>query len=153
MSNVFGKYLRSVRISRNMNQTQVAQAVGKSTAYICDLEKGRRGIPGKMNPLLLIKLADFLNVPVSEILARAGLIDKELEAKFGQYFRILRSKMRAQRVGECIKGCKEDIELLKNVTLQDVRGPDGVGVTKTTGRDVVNSLELRILALEQTLIH
>jgi transcriptional regulator with XRE-family HTH domain len=153
MTNIFGKYLRSIRISRNMNQTQVAQAVGKSTAYICDLEKGRRGIHGKMNPLLLIQLADFLNVPVSEVLARAGLIDKELEAKYGQYFRILRSKMRAQRVGECIKGCKDDIELLKNVTLQDVRGPGSVGGQVTTGREIVNSLELRILALEQTLTH
>ena len=139
--NTFGRYLKRVRVARHLKQKDVGAAIGKSTAYICDLEKGRRGVVGSINPLILIQLADYLNVPVSEILYRAGVIDKELEARYGQYYKILRSKIRAQRVGKCLESCKNDVERL-------------IIVTNGTGGEVgelLNVLQSRILELDSAL--
>ena len=41
----FGKYLRDLRETRNLRQSDLANMIGVSTVYICDIEKGRRYPP------------------------------------------------------------------------------------------------------------
>ena len=41
----FGSFLRELRESRNLKQDDLAKAIGVTTVYICDIEKGRRNPP------------------------------------------------------------------------------------------------------------
>lgn len=41
----FGAYLRSLRESRSLRQADLADAVGVSAVYVCDIEKGHRYPP------------------------------------------------------------------------------------------------------------
>jgi transcriptional regulator with XRE-family HTH domain len=136
--NEFGKFLARVRRKRNKTQKEVGLAIGKSTAYVCDIERGRRGAPG---PWTLMQISDYLNIPSTELYVKAGIIDKGIESRYGQYFKILRSKMRAQRVGKVIEGAKNDVEALKTET-------NGVGGEVS---QLVISLQNRILELETVL--
>jgi len=142
MQNEFGSYLRSVRIKRKRKLKEVALAIGKSPGYICDLELGRRGT-SRIDPMLLHTLANFLNVPVNEFLVRAGHIDRKLDAQYGDFYKLMRSKVRAQRVGELISGVKSDINALKTAPNA---GKNGMS-------EVLFSLENHILELESTLTH
>lgn len=47
-----GKLVRQGRLHKDMSQTQVAQAIGTSLGYICDIERGRR--PGTPDVLKAI---------------------------------------------------------------------------------------------------
>jgi transcriptional regulator with XRE-family HTH domain len=142
MQNEFGSYLRSVRNKRGRTLKQVAIAMGKSTGYICDIELGRRGT-ARMDPMFIHRLADYLNFPANELLVRAGLVDRKLDAQYGDYYKIMRSKVRAMRVGELIAAAKSDIIALKSET-------NGV---KNGMSEILFSLENHILELDSTLTH
>jgi transcriptional regulator with XRE-family HTH domain len=142
MTNEFGRYLRNIRKSRGRKLKDVALAVGKTTSYICDLELGRRGT-SRIDPLMIFKMADYLNVPVNEFLVRAGIVDRETHNTYADYTKILRSKLRAQHVGALITAAKNDIKALKNAA-EGVRN----GVP-----EILYSLENHILELDSTLKH
>ena len=139
--NNVGVLLAKVRKKQNRKQKDVAAALNKTVAYICDIEKGRRG--QRMDPLLLMRWADYLNLPITVVLTHAGIIDEEYEAKYGQFLKLLRSKTRAKRVGICIDGARKDLDALKIET----------GILFPTVTDLVKSLELRIVELETTLTY
>lgn len=42
----FGNYLRELREGRFLRQIDLANGIGVSTVYVCDIEKGRRYPPG-----------------------------------------------------------------------------------------------------------
>ena len=65
---VFGEYLRQLRERRSLRQADIAESLGVSSVYVCDIEKGRR------NPPCAEKLA---------ILAqRMGISDEEASLLF-----------------------------------------------------------------------
>lgn len=69
---LFGKYLRELREKKGVTLKEVEQATGLSNAYISQLETGtRRRIPP---PERLNALADYFNVTISELLAKAGYV-------------------------------------------------------------------------------
>ena len=68
MENIFGSRLRELRKSRNMSQTELADALGTSQSTIADYERG------KVFPTVpvIIRIAKFLNVSADYLL---GLTD------------------------------------------------------------------------------
>jgi len=57
--------LKAKRLSKKLTQKQLAQKTGLSQSYINELENGRKSNP---SATVIFKLADALDVPVSEIL-------------------------------------------------------------------------------------
>lgn len=66
----FGKYLKSLREQKSASLLDVERATGISNAYLSQLETGtRKRLP---TPERLRRIADYYNVSVLEILAKAG---------------------------------------------------------------------------------
>ncbi|MDX3109562.1 helix-turn-helix domain-containing protein [Nonomuraea angiospora] len=60
-----GATIRALRNALGWTITELAAAVGKSHAYICNIEAGRKRCPGK----LARQVADALGVPVGAIVS------------------------------------------------------------------------------------
>lgn len=60
--------IREIRESINMAQKELAELVGISCPFLCDLEKNRRGA----KPETYQRIAEALNVSVSELMKKAG---------------------------------------------------------------------------------
>jgi transcriptional regulator with XRE-family HTH domain len=58
-------HLRRVRELAGYTPTALADEIGISLKYLCDLESGHRTL--KRNPTLIKKIAETLNVPISMI--------------------------------------------------------------------------------------
>ena len=41
----FGRYLRDLRTGKDLRQSDLAEVLGVTTVYICDIEKGKRNPP------------------------------------------------------------------------------------------------------------
>lgn len=106
-----GKLIRKVRKKRKLKLKDVAQAINKSPAYICDLEHGRRG--NNINPIIVSQLADYLHIPTSLMFKKAGLIDDEGVIEYNQYLKVTRSKRKARKIAasfEHITGLLHDLK-------------------------------------------
>lgn len=55
--------IKEVRESCSMSQKSLAQAVGISCPFLCDLEKNRRGA----KPDTMLRIANALGVPVADL--------------------------------------------------------------------------------------
>ncbi len=71
--NRFGKYLARLRKKLSLTQAAVGTQIGCSTMYISRLETGHSGAP---NAISLIRLADALDVPLSVLLVKGGMVEK-----------------------------------------------------------------------------
>lgn len=60
--------IREIRESINMAQKELAELVGISCPFLCDLEKNRRGA----KPETYQRIAEALNVSVTELMQKAG---------------------------------------------------------------------------------
>ncbi|MBS5910263.1 MAG: helix-turn-helix domain-containing protein [Paenibacillus macerans] len=69
----FGEYLRSLRKKRGLTLVQLKDATSISQPYLSQMENGLKGIP---SPETLKKLADPLGVSHTELMIRAGHIEK-----------------------------------------------------------------------------
>ena len=74
----FGSYLKQVRKSRGLSLKQVETAAAVSNAYISQIETGRRRPP---HPDILKKLAKVYDVPVRDLLIKAGYLDDDSERR------------------------------------------------------------------------
>jgi transcriptional regulator with XRE-family HTH domain len=72
--NALGTYLHSARKERRLSLKKVERLAGVSNAYLSQLERGRRNPP---HPDILKKLARVYEVPLNELLAAAGYLEKE----------------------------------------------------------------------------
>lgn len=66
---MFGDQLRALRSARGLALVDVATRAQMSASYLSRVERGLRGIPGIAT---LERLAEALDVPISELLAMAG---------------------------------------------------------------------------------
>lgn len=60
--------IRKIREARKLSQKELATLANVSAPYLCDLEKNRRGA----TPETYQRIADALNVDVSELVEKAG---------------------------------------------------------------------------------
>lgn len=60
--------IREIRESLKLAQKDLAEMVGISCPFLCDLEKNRRGA----KPETYQRIAEALNVPVTELMQKAG---------------------------------------------------------------------------------
>jgi len=72
--NDLGNYLLNARKERRLSLKKVEKMAGVSNAYLSQLERGRRNPP---HPDILKKLARVYEVPLNELLAAAGYLEKE----------------------------------------------------------------------------
>ena len=71
----FGEYLKRLRLAKNASQGNLATAIGKTTMYISNIEKGKNNPPDESQ---LQKIADVLNLDEQE---RLNLIDEAAAAR------------------------------------------------------------------------
>ena len=72
---VFGEYLKELREKKGVSLKEVEKAIGASNAYISQLETGtRKKLP---EPERLRAIADYYNVTVEELLAKAGYYEQK----------------------------------------------------------------------------
>ena len=64
----FGEAIRAARIAAGKTQGEVAEHLGHSKSYICDLERDRRG---PLDAERVQSLADFLGVEMETLRAAA----------------------------------------------------------------------------------
>ena len=70
MSTKFGKYIKRLRKDSGLTLRDVERLTGISNPYICQLENGKRGIPGVHT---LEKLSIAYHVSIARLLTEAGI--------------------------------------------------------------------------------
>ena|SRR5690349_19033389 len=124
----FGKILRSYRIKKNLTQQDVGNAIGRTHSFVCELEKGKRG--SKRDPILIVKLSEYLEIPIGLLLDASNLNINENSEEFKKYLKITRNKVKSKRVADGFRSVKELIEgLLAAETLltEDRRAVQKIG--------------------------
>lgn len=61
-----GATIRALREAHGLNITELATAIGKSRAYLSNIEAGRK----EASPVVCRSIADFLAIPLAAITAR-----------------------------------------------------------------------------------
>lgn len=80
MDNVFGSYLRKLRLKKKVTLRQLAEHLGCSEPYLSDVEYGRRR---PLTDQRIYQAASFLRVPLHELRLKAAMTrgDFKLPAK------------------------------------------------------------------------
>ena len=60
--------IKEIREMRRVSQSELARNAGVSQPFLCDLENNRRGA----KPETYQRIADVLEVPVNELIEKAG---------------------------------------------------------------------------------
>lgn len=68
----FGTLLRQLREEKSLRQVDVANAIGVSTVYICDIEKDRRNPPGYKKLQLIAEKLELTEEKTAELFDLAG---------------------------------------------------------------------------------
>lgn len=68
----FGSYLRQLREQRSLRQTDIAEILGVSAVYICDIEKGRRNPLDHNKIAILARRMEMSEDEVSQLFDLAG---------------------------------------------------------------------------------
>jgi transcriptional regulator with XRE-family HTH domain len=82
-----GEHLRRIRESRNLSLRQAAKRAGISSAYLSQLEMGKRGKRKKNDeyfgphPQILKKLAELYHISPSDLFARAGYLGDDAQTE------------------------------------------------------------------------
>lgn len=105
--------------------------MNKSAAYVCDIEKGRRG--QHINPLLLVKLSEILDVPLSTLLRQANIEIDENSQKYRALLRMTRNKRRSARIVTALETCYSHAKALISETKTDV-------LAQATAKSLMDSL-------------
>lgn len=71
LNNLFGRYIAAARKRIGYNQTELASILGVTSNYLSKIETGQKGVP---NAYILIKMADFLNVKLSNFMVAGGIM-------------------------------------------------------------------------------
>ncbi len=69
----FGSYLRQLREQRSLRQTDIAEILGVSAVYICDIEKGRRNPLDHNKIAILARRMEMSEDEVSQLFDLAGV--------------------------------------------------------------------------------
>lgn len=109
----FGKYLRDLRLAKDMSQRELATKVGRDFTYISKIENDVMDPPSEET---LIKIAEALGVNSDELILAAKKLPKELENEIiqnqdiSQFLRSVKSKdiSLAQEKWEKIKKSLEE---------------------------------------------
>lgn len=78
-----GEYLRSIREGRNLSLREACKGAGISSAYLSQLEGGKRGKRKSEDehfgphPQILKRLANVYHVPASDLMRRAGYLEDD----------------------------------------------------------------------------
>ena len=78
----FGSYIRSVRLSLNIGQRELAEKIGIAPSYLNDIEKEKRSSP-KSN--IIKKIAKELNININVLFDLAGLSKNSLAPDILEY--------------------------------------------------------------------
>jgi len=107
----FGAWVRKMRKKRKYTLRQLAAAVGYSTGWVCEFEKGRRGVR-MSDPLFFMKLADYLQIPLDNVLTAAQLPKRVYEEKYVRVYQQIRNKTKATLIVESITEIEKNISQL-----------------------------------------
>lgn len=69
---LFGEYLRELRGRKSLRQTDIAESLGISTVYVCDIEKGRRNPPSSEKLDILVQRMSLTDKEASLLFDLAG---------------------------------------------------------------------------------
>ena len=72
-----GAYLAQTRRERGHTLRDIADALGRSTQWVSDVEHGRRG--SRMDPVLALLWAEYLNIDAQPVLDSIGLLGERRE--------------------------------------------------------------------------
>lgn len=138
MANELGILIRKARKARGLKLRHVADAVGRGPSFVCDIEHGRRGF--NLSPTMAVKLAEYLNIPVSRLFEASGIVrTPELEV-YEKYLDVFRNQTRAIRCGESIISIRSAAKALRR------QYPKG-----SSGRELLDTLDSSIAELETVL--
>ena len=127
-----GKFIRRIRKHRKLKQTDLARAIGRSNQYVCDLEKGRRGL--RMSPELALTIADYLQVPLNQLISHHVELSPITNTdKLNQIYRAIRHKTRAKRIMLALEGLLNASDELKDEVLQKRVTPRGENIIFRVG--------------------
>jgi transcriptional regulator with XRE-family HTH domain len=122
-----GTYLRDARKRRGLRLADVANAIGRTTQFVCDIEKGRRG--GRWLQAQTVAMwAGYLEIPVSTIAdLQRGSVDDWLQSEDSQryrdYLRILRNREHSRMLLNAVTALNDVVQQAQNpkLTMHDAR--------------------------------
>ena len=82
---IFGCLLRQLREEKKLRQVDVANAIGVSTVYICDIEKNRRNPPDYVKLQQIAKKLELTEEKTAELFDLAGQARGEVAPDIIEY--------------------------------------------------------------------
>ena len=81
----FGKYLRQLREEKGLRQADLAETIGVTAVYICDIEKGKRNPPDFAKLRLLAGRLDLSPDKTANFYDLAGIARGEIAPDIFEY--------------------------------------------------------------------
>lgn len=139
-NNMFGRFLSSTRKKIGYSQIELAEVLGVTSNYISKLETGQKGVP---NSYILIKMADFMNIKLSDFMVAGGIMTEVMNPD--KLDRVLIELNRAQTLSKLKDAANTIFEIALVFEKQHYRLPEEV-------RELVNSLKLQGKTLKDALL-
>lgn len=93
----FGNYLKKLRTMKGLRQVDLAEEIGISVVYVCDIEKGRRYPPDLLRLRKWIKLLTLSDEESTLLLDLAGNARDEFPPDIAEYLETTPGAKRAIR--------------------------------------------------------
>jgi len=138
MTHPLGRYIRTLRHERKLKLSDVGRAVNRSAAFICDLEKGVRG--KRPNPEMLVKMADYFQVPITTMLEKGGISIDENNDNYKIYLKVTRNKVKSELLRQRFEILFELLNELETATVSVPSTRRLVENTINVGREIHEAL-------------
>lgn len=138
--NDLGPFVKIQRKAKFLSLDDLAQRTGLSRSYLGDIETGRRGVDMPAHTVSM--LAQALEVPVALITQKMVRNDFEDTKKYAEYYRVLRSSVRAGQIARLIAQARQGLLTAK--------------MTAAMGKDVtkcLQAIEKTVETIDQTLAY
>lgn len=103
----FGQFILAKRKARGITQKKIADALGITSAYLCDIEKGRRNPPNDKSLLMLQKLLMLSEEEVETFYDVAAISRHSVPLDLSEYVMSSETIRRALRIAK-VKATQDD---------------------------------------------
>ena len=138
MTHPLGRYIRALRKERKLKLSDVGRATKRSAAFICDVEKGVRGT--RPNPVFLVKLAEFFDVPAETMMEKGGIVIDEKNENYQLFMKVTRSKVKGELMRQRFDTLFELLDELESATVNIAPARRLVEKTINAGRELKSAI-------------
>jgi transcriptional regulator with XRE-family HTH domain len=135
----FGQFIKRIRINQGLTLAQVANAIGFTPQYVCDIEHGRRG--ANLRTKVLLMLADYLKIDPNIMFKNANVQEDIDDPRLKGVYKAVHNKGRAERI---IRSLQEVEQCVDEIMMHSNEYSYTIGKRLKTLKSLVRELSMAI---------